>query len=87
MVLKPKPVREKSLEKGSRDPISDGLGGAMAGAISGIPFLWTGSVPFDLAMVLTAIALAITVLSLSYDAINRKTKASPRNVTRRRSAN
>jgi hypothetical protein len=42
--------------------------------------LWTGSVPFDLAMILTAIALAITVFSLSYDAINRKTKASHQNL-------
>jgi hypothetical protein len=52
----------------------------VAGAVSGIPFLWTGTMSFDWAMILTAIALAITVLSLSYDAINRKNKAPHRNL-------
>ena len=66
--------------KAPRDPISDGRGGAMAGAISGIPFLWTGGVPFNLAITLTVLALAIAALSLAYDAINRKTKASHQNL-------
>ena len=63
-----------------RDPISDGLGGAAEGAAGGIPDLWMGSLPFTSAIFLIALGLAIIVFSLSYDAINRKTRAPHQNL-------
>lgn len=59
-----------------RNPLSDALGGALAGLLSGLPLLVTGR---EEALLLAAF-YAVLIVCLCLYAINRKTQASHQNL-------
>lgn len=67
----------------TRNPLSDALGGALAGLLSGLPFLVTGGKG---ALILAAFYVVLIVCLCVY-AINRKTKASHHNLDEKSNAN